>query len=307
MQVRQSNSRIVRWSDGSLSLRLGSELFDITQTVDTSAATVRSTLGPAAPTPPGAGKGLTYLVQQHKRAFVLQAEATLTGTMTLRPTGMQSEAHRALVRAVGQRHSRVARLRLDADAHGAPEPPKSRPRARRAPRDADAELGADPARKARRSAGKSRRRRADDVFTDEDDDEEEAAYSADESPRRRAGKADAGDERRGGEYQPDDFLVADSDGGGSDDDAAPRARRRARDEPASEDELDRLDAQIAQQQKKRKTADGGADADAEGEEEARMDVESEEEDDDFKVRKAGAGGGGARRKRAFEVEEEEDD
>ena len=130
----------MRWSDGSLSLQLGKELFDITQSIDTSGAASRQALGaPGGVTPsqslsavpslsqsasqsqatPGASgsathaQGLTYLVAQHKRAEILQCEAVVTGYMSLRPTGMQSETHRMLVRAVGQKHNKVARLRRE--------------------------------------------------------------------------------------------------------------------------------------------------------------------------------------------------
>ena len=66
-------------------------------------------------------QGLTYLVAQHKRSQVLQAEAVITGFMSLRPTGMQSETHRMLVRAVGQKHTKVSRLRMAPDPTMDPE------------------------------------------------------------------------------------------------------------------------------------------------------------------------------------------
>jgi len=122
---------VIRWSDGTLSLRLGKELFDINQTIDTSGVFAGPIGGSQASQSqsqsqePAASKsksqGLTYLVAQHKRAQVLQAEAVITGYMTLRPTGMQSETHRMLVRAVGQKHNKVARLRMAPDPTKDPE------------------------------------------------------------------------------------------------------------------------------------------------------------------------------------------
>lgn len=130
-QRRQSNSRVIRWSDGTLSLRLGKELFDINQSIDTSGGVPRQSFGgpqgsqqtsqPPVNTPGGKSQGLTYLVAQHKRSQVLQAEALVTGYMTLRPTGMQSETHRMLVRAVGQKHNKIARLRMAPDPTTDPE------------------------------------------------------------------------------------------------------------------------------------------------------------------------------------------
>jgi RNA polymerase-associated protein LEO1 len=320
-----------------MSLRLGKELFDITQTVDTSASVPRTALAPSqsqpqlnSPEKPSRdGSGLTYLVQQHKRAFVLQAEATVTGSMALRPTGMQSETHRMLVRAVGQKHKQISRLKMtDSDINPEKELAEEikrdsrKPRRTRTLRDDDDDLGLNGGRgkQARRSGGggggggggsgggssRSRRRRADDVFTDEED-EDEGGYSEEEY--ERSPKKAKGDERRGGEYMPDDFLVADSDEAGSDEDTGRKKKRRARSEPSDEDELDKLDAQIARQQAKKGEEDGGEqDADGEPEvgveEDVQMDVESEEEDDDFKVRKAGATS--AKKKRAFEEDDDDE-
>ncbi|EEB90853.1 hypothetical protein MPER_10888, partial [Moniliophthora perniciosa FA553] len=171
---RQSNSRIIRWSDGTLSLRLGKELFDITQSVDTAGGVPRN-INPSASqsqsqsqsqNPLQKAQGLTYLVAQHKRSQVLQAEAVITGHMTLRPTGMQSETHRMLVRAVGQKHNKVARLRMAPDPQVDPEREKM-------------ELMKQDAKKSKRrsnvESGATRRRRpsfrrAEQEWTDDDED-----------------------------------------------------------------------------------------------------------------------------------------
>src|SRR5277367_4211909 len=119
-----------------MSLRLGKELFDINQSIDTSATVPRQSVGSQPPPSQadsipsqsqGSGiksHGLTYLVAQHKRCQVLQSEALITGYMTLTPTGMQSETHRMLVRAVGQKHNKVARLRMAPDPTIDPEKEK---------------------------------------------------------------------------------------------------------------------------------------------------------------------------------------
>ncbi|KIP08819.1 hypothetical protein PHLGIDRAFT_87695, partial [Phlebiopsis gigantea 11061_1 CR5-6] len=180
---RQSNSRIIRWSDGTLSLKLGKELFDITQTIDTSGAVPRQTIGSNAPSSqqpprPAAGaqdavkaQGLTYLVAQHKRAEILQCEAMIAGYLTLRPTGMQSETHRMLVRAVGQKHSRVSRLRMAPDPTTDPEREKlellkQASKKSRKPKTDDDGLGGG----RRRRSAYARRRHGDDVWSDDDED-----------------------------------------------------------------------------------------------------------------------------------------
>lgn len=304
-QRRQSNSRIIRWSDGSLSLRLGKELFDINQTVDTSGGVIRQSIGgsqstsqstPSASQPPNVkSQGLTYLVAQHKRSEVLQAEAVITGYMTLRPTGMQSETHRMLVRAVGQKHSKVARLRMAPEPTMDPEREKQellRLSARKSRKKSDdAGFGG----RGKRSSSQ-RKRSGHDVWTD---DEEPMYEGSEDEDDARAAKRKA-ETHKGGEYQEDDFVVADE----SDEDGAlgeGSGKRRRRREEEEEDPLDRLDAKIDQQQeeeRKRKNQDHGDDS-------HDMDVESEEEEEEHKVRKAGSGARKAKKTLTFEEDEEE--
>ena len=149
--AKQSNSRVVRWSDGSLSLQLGNALFDVNPNVDTSATLSRTALGSSTsqsqsqtvsqslmPVPPQSQHPLRshgYLVAQHERPEVLQAEKVITGHISLRPTGMQSETHRRLVGAVGQKHNKVARFKMAPNELVTSDPniparPRCTPRAR---------------------------------------------------------------------------------------------------------------------------------------------------------------------------------
>lgn len=306
LQRRQSNSRIVRWSDGTLSLRLGKELFDINQSLDTSATVSRQSLGPQASQPtqssqsdvPVKSQGLTYLVAQHKRSQVLQAEAVITGYMSLRPTGMQSETHRMLVRAVGQKHNKIARLRMAPDPTMDPEREKmellklSNKKSRKK-NDYDDILGGKKRRYSRKTAGR-------DVWSDDEDEggifegtdeenEDGAGSSARKSQKKHSEKPGAED------YQEDDFVVADSD------DDAPQGGKKRKAADDDDDPLDRLEKKIEQQedaQKRRRESgddDGG---------QADLDVESEEEDEEeeFQVRRSG----GTRKRAVLQDEEEEE-
>ena len=308
IQRRQSNSRIIRWSDGSLSLRLGKELFDINQTIDTSGGVVRQSIGgsqppsqstPLASQPSGLkSQGLTYLVAQHKRSEVLQAEAVITGYMTLRPTGMQSETHRMLVRAVGQKHSKIARLRMAPEPTMDPEREKQellKLSARKSKKKMD-DAGFGTRRK---RSSNQRKRSGHDVWTDDEEPEYEGTEDEDDT-RAAKRKAEA---RKGGEYQEDDFVVADEsdeDGGYGE---GSGKKRRHREEDEEEDALDRLDAKIDQQkedERKRKNHDslGGGDS-------HDMDVESEEEDEEDRVRKAKSGARKMKRTLTFKEDEDE--
>ncbi|KAG1746701.1 Leo1-like protein-domain-containing protein [Suillus paluster] len=326
---RQSNSRVIRWSDGSLSLRLGKELFDITKTVDTSGGVVRQSLGGTQPSqasqsqpaasqnmlPSSRSQGLTYLVAQHKRSEVLQAETVVTGYMTLRPTGMQSETHRMLVRAVGQKHNKVARLRMAPDPTMDPEREKMelmRQSARKSKKKTDdSGLGVH-----KKRYSQSRKRQGHDIWSEDEEEPEYEGSEDDDDIGASKRKADEQRKRGPGEYQEDDFVVADE----SDDDAEfdgevkPRKKRKHRD-AEEEDPLDQLDAKIIQRQqddRKRKhqdsgndraTTEGGEDG-AEEDDDQDMDIESEEEEEEHRVRKAGSG---ARKKRTMALDDDEEE
>ncbi|KAI0320889.1 Leo1-like protein-domain-containing protein [Amylostereum chailletii] len=316
---RQSNARVIRWSDGTSSLRLGKEYFDMNHVVDNSGSAHRQAFGASSQSQPQSqsqttsqpasasgssskNHGLTYLVAQHKRAEILQAEAAIVGFMTLRPTDMASDTHRLLVRAVGQKHKKVARLRL-ADELGMDTERMQQDQKRavakkpRKPR-AEGESGMGGGRR-RRSFGSSRRRDVD-MWSDDEEEEPEFEGSDDEgehgrSPKKRRSAHDS-DERRGaGEYQTDDFVVADSDDEDGGRGSGSGGRKRRKEEALEEEDvLDRLDAQIDAQERQERD-DGPEEEEAESEEETET-----------QVRKAG-GAPGTRKRRAIDFEEDEEE
>lgn len=237
-------------------------------------------------------QGLTYLVAQHKRSQVLQAEAVITGYMQLRPAGMHSETHRMLVRAVGQKHSKVARLRMAPDPTMDPEREKlelMKQNAKKSRRKVDQEDGLGKRRKKR-----NWRETASREWTD--DEEEHAAGSEEEEEEglgsQRKAKRKENVRKAAEEYQEDDFVVADE----SDDDAAYSGnKKRRRGEEGEEDSLDKLDAKIEEQD------DRAAEPPEDGKGDD-MDVESEEEEE-FKVRRPGTV---RARKRPVKAEEEDE-
>ena len=292
---RQSNSRIIRWSDGTMSLLLGRELFDITQNIDTSAGIPRQVAGLStsqsqsqlsqSQTSGPKSQGLTYLVAQHKRSQVLQSEAVVTGYMSLRPTGMQSETHRMLVRAVGQKHNKVARLRLAPDPVRDPEVVlkellKQNAKKSRRKADIDDLGGGRRRRQSRRTADTGALWSSDEdaggeYGNDDQEDEEDTSSTA----RKRKRKNIKEKVKAEDDYQEDDFVVADSS-----DEEGTSKRKHIKDTSDAEDPLDRLDAQIEQNtQKKSGSGSASHETDEDG-----MDVESEEEDEDnLAVRRAG--------------------
>lgn len=262
---------------------------------------------------PGKAHGLTYLVAQHKRAEILQAEAAITGFLTLRPTDMQSETHRLVVRAVGQKHSKVARLRMAPDMDPEREKQELIRASAKKPRHPRGEEGGGGGTRRRRAQSGGRRRQGVDMDIWSDDDEPAYdAYANDDddgrSPKKRRPREP--EERRGGEYQTDDFVVADSD----EEDAAAHGsdgvvrRKKVPREDAEEDVLDKLDAQISQQQeadRKRRRDEAPEAPEGAGDQvgETAMEVESEEDEEEVRVRRVG----GARKRTTVAGFDEEDE
>lgn len=189
-----------------MSLQLGKEIYDIGTTIEKPSSSQTPSqsqnLSQSSKTS-SRSQGAYYLVSQHASEGVLQTEATITGTMNLRPVGTQSEVHRQLVRAVAQKHTKVSKLRfadeaMVASAANAPEALKKRSGGRRSVGAGDTD-----GRKKRKLSGYDKRRmRRTSGFSDEDDESEGESQA--HAPRHG---------RDGGEYQEDEFLVADSDEG----------------------------------------------------------------------------------------------
>ena len=316
--VRQSNSRIIRWSDGTLSLRLGKELFDINQSIDTSGTAPRGLFSgsqtqtsQSQPEFSHKSQGLTYLISQHKRAQILQSEATITGYMSLRPTGMQSETHRMLVRAVGQKHNKIARLRIAPDPTTDPEKAVAEliKNAAKKSKKKNEEEGYGYGGRKRRSGASSRRRPTDWSDSEDDDEGLGRSYGDDDDDDDASHRAKKVNAKKGhGEYEEDDFVIADEDDEGSEGEKAQKRQRQlGADQEGEEDPLDRMEAKLeAQERKKKHWKSREEDPDAAGDDDA-MEVESEEEDPDEEMVKVRRTGTGARKKRAIDFEEEEEE
>ncbi|WFD34264.1 Paf1 complex component [Malassezia cuniculi] len=144
----QSNARIVRWSDGTESLQLGTEFFDVTHNDKVHAK--------EAPR--------SYVYVPYRREGVLQAEGEVSGTFSLKPN-LSSDTHRRLANAI--KHHRSTRVVAQSELFGL-DPEKEKERIERQLRDAekrrareraranrdddyDDDLGLDTRRSARRS------------------------------------------------------------------------------------------------------------------------------------------------------------
>jgi RNA polymerase-associated protein LEO1 len=221
---------------------------------------------------------------------------------------------------VGQKHSKVARLRMAPDPTQDPEKEKlellkqtSKSRSKRQKTEDD---GFGNPRAKRKSH--PRKRGGDGVWSDDEDaaydmygaeSDEDHDLDSGPSPRRRAsrkgGTRSSADARKEGKYQTDDFVVSDSPSDDGDSESGKRSKRKVADKGQSDDDdLDKLEAKIEQQEEaERKMEKGDVEEDGHPEPE-EMDVESEEpdEDDEHQVRKTS----GKRRRLAANYDEEEE-
>ncbi|KZP01873.1 Leo1-domain-containing protein [Calocera viscosa TUFC12733] len=311
---KESNARVVKWSDGTMSFQVGTEFWDVTQMVE-DAPTSRDT---------------SFAVVQMEAPGILQAVRSLTGSMALRPTGLNSRTHRDLVRAIGQKHSKIAKLRMTGDGDRAPEAvlreilkEDNRAAAKRRTKERAADGFGTP----RKRRGAARRGR-EEMWSDEEEYQEDEDEDEEGSGRRGRGSPRKGgvprEGRRAGSYEEDDFLVKDTDdeefGEEMDGEASPRrARKRPRPAREEEEEEGKDDMELAEDKleeaarvRKRARAAKKEDLPGKKEEEEELqkvldEPESEEEEDpeEVGVRRVGAGAGAGGRRRVVVEEDEE--
>ncbi len=164
-RVPESNARIVRWSDGTMSLQVGSELFDITQQTEKGRVSVANTgantpqlgassqsagpsssqqlLSQATQSVPMGSSGstnrpaqsLSYLVVPHEAEQVMEAQGPIAGSLAFTPADTQSETHRRIAKAL--RFQKTARVVATAAGEGALDPEIEKARIEKELKDAE--------------------------------------------------------------------------------------------------------------------------------------------------------------------------
>ena len=251
-KVKESNARTIKWSDGSLSLQVGAELFDISATVDHSGVlSSSSAAAPAGAPKPAApqglsvddvqrGHGLTYLTAEHAYQGLIEAQASVYGTLTFRPTTLQSNTHRRLAGSIAGRYVKGRGIKMAELPDEDPEKKKLErekeelARAKKLKKKAQASSGVGARKGARRATR----------FSDGEGDED-----APQSSTRRGGLAYTDDEE---DSDGGGFIEHDTDGSDAEDE--PRsAKRSKRPSPRySEDEMDAAEARIEAEERRRK-------------------------------------------------------
>ena len=133
--VRESNARFVKWSDGSYTLHVGPEVFEVDQiglpkppapgTAQAAAAAKAKAAGVPPPTTYPGLNGYVYLTQTIRAAqsdatgeplpdlvnrTILECQGPITSKLVPRPSSLQSAAHKNLTLAVRQRNMKKARI-----------------------------------------------------------------------------------------------------------------------------------------------------------------------------------------------------
>lgn len=96
---KESNARMVRWSDGSMTLHVGSEVLAAHST--------------------SMGEGHTHLYIRHKGSH-LECHGVLRKKLGLRPVSLDSSTHRALTKKINKLHTKERRMKLTS-THEDPE------------------------------------------------------------------------------------------------------------------------------------------------------------------------------------------
>jgi hypothetical protein len=115
--------------------------------------------------------------------------------MALRPTGMQSETHRLLVKAVGQKHNKVAKLRLVADPTVDPEREKLELMKQNAKKSKSKRAAHDEFGYGRKKRRRARSTDRGDIYTD--DEEETGMYAGEDEEDDDIGRASLPGNRSG--------------------------------------------------------------------------------------------------------------
>lgn len=225
--VPESNARLVTWSDGSMSMQLGKELFDLHMQAGSSKVTDKG-LGQAmaapAPDPVAANPALAYLVIPDSDAQILSVRTPISGALTFQPSDVNSKTHRRLAAAV--KHQRVAKVTTTEAPLGVGsqvttvdgmelDPEQSAALEDRRLKDIE--------RKKQRERKKAEERFEDDLefSTRQRGTGGSALSTAQDKYRGRATRASAAPRRSGhpggeedeGGYEVDDFVVTDDDEG----------------------------------------------------------------------------------------------
>lgn len=251
---------MIRWSDGSLTLQIGSEQYAVSAALDHSAPLLTSHIKPdttlATPAPIALsnfdktrGHGLTYLVADITEFAdqVHEAQASIHGTLTFRPMTTQGKTHKRLAGNIAEKYVKARGIKVTL----AEEDPE-RVRLDREKADMERIKQAKKAARGTRSAKKQKKDTrfigADDEEGEDEDEEMETTGDRRSNPKRGRGGPLAGADS---DEEDDDGFVVDSD---EEDDDKRGARRKLGDVTGAEmDAVEEAEAIMERNERRRKS------------------------------------------------------
>ncbi|ANZ73624.1 BA75_00098T0 [Komagataella pastoris] len=205
---KETNSQIIQWEDGTYSLRVGSEIFDMftTNTDD------------------------NYLVSEHNEEGLLMTESTLSKSVKLVPASFQSTTHQKLAKALSAKQKKESYARSVVTKEDPEERQRrlesqenERYRLERRRKQAEEEEDYDTYAV---TTSRSRPSRASHVYNaaDEDDDDDDVAIGRTLASRRNNG------------YEDDGFIIDDEEEEAVENDSADEESENEGDDDEDDDE-----------------------------------------------------------------------
>lgn len=195
---RESNARMVKWADGTMSLQLGNEIYDVTPSGGASLSSSAS-----APS-----SDRHFLCQLFGTERVFLHERAIAGQLTLRPATTNNRTHQERAKAIGQQATKHARLKYHEEAHPNPEKEEKERAEQRAKADKQRKRreAANRPRQRTGAGGSSARTYRKRVRRDSGDEDDEAQFS-DDSVFARPSRGKRARSHEVGDYEEDDGFV----------------------------------------------------------------------------------------------------
>ncbi|TIA87011.1 hypothetical protein E3P99_03453 [Wallemia hederae] len=99
--IAQSNSRVIRWSDGSLSLQVGKEMYDMNLNEDDKTATSSEQSNPRQ-----------YAYLHHEKNEIVMGDSVIHGQLNFVPPSLASSVHKKYASTVNDKHFKAAKMKM---------------------------------------------------------------------------------------------------------------------------------------------------------------------------------------------------
>lgn len=99
--IAQSNSRVIKWSDGSLSLQVGKEIYDMNLNEDVKTASSSEPSNPRQ-----------YAYLHHEKNEIVMGDTVINGQLNFVPPSLASSVHKKYASTVNDKHFKAAKMKM---------------------------------------------------------------------------------------------------------------------------------------------------------------------------------------------------